>query len=1560
MSSLVRPHEPRNEHANDASSAAPPTYRSASSAWAVPSAGRAPAFESPVEGQAPSLAASHSGPSPAREAAALAVNDDAARTGLVKLANGVALPLGAVQSIRAGSHSASAYGLATAPPPESVANLEDLDRQCALKQLHSGHGLAGSSGPAAAPVLCSFPTADPDYDEGRVAEAANLAAKYGGMWLRGALAKQRNQAQTRLHPVFVGMVRHVDGSMDLVRAGDMQPLQAGSLLFTDGEAELLALHPQLPSNLYFFPANMYDYGTAERQYVTVHFAAPGRLYVLLPEDTAEPRWLREQFFKVREPLYGVKVRLSARWKMGFVTKVLANMMTHKSSADERVLVYKSKRLYRAGDVVHLGGLPTARFTDTMYVVCTALDGNGGLGGEDGAADAAKAAAAAATAQLVTGCDEWGVWLTRLLKSIRRNRVEDARALLDTDCWRQRAAQGDPLSWLPPEEVGLGESPLTSDLAAASSNVEMLALLVAHGRCQLSFRGVRLLVRRWEEVPAKDGGALELLLTYIRRCPRPLSTVACMLMALRWEVELRDRARTASSQELRVVLRRFQELQVVLLEGLADVARTGGPDGSSSMSLAWLSGVLDPPQSPPPVSLGDYSPLRIAFEDRDYGFMASAVAEAYTRQKWLGASYLSLTPRDGSRELTLLDPLVLHTVLHKLGLVDEGLLSYLAETVTRLWFLSWVVPAAFLSSPRGRWCMRLLAGLCFIVMYNELLLMDPEAQLSKTVTTGTALCLWLFGNVIEAMETVAAAYGGRLAKYIKANPQEFFFLLCESLMLSLCVGYLLVITETAQMQTDVFVRLTLVWCSLAVPVFLKFLYMLVPMFQRLGPLLNTVYNMMQELVAFALPFAVITTGFATSFYIVHHVVPGGESMAFVDVMLMYFSAFLGAFDLHQWDDLVNPELRIFGITLMVVYLIIAGILLANLLIAIISYKYRPDQVAAQSVFGLAEVVDRHQIQVDCAMLCSPFCLLQLPFRVLPRGSRPAILPYTFYRMGLPPLEGFRPAAPHMATVPTGRDAVPQLLFHLTLHPLMLAGAAVAFLAISPLLVLRFGLVGHRRMLDRLWSGSGGSGSGRAGSSNSDGVGGGGTTRKGSVSMGVGNGTMSSQGAVSVASGGGRSRRSGGGTGSGGLSGSFGSEDPSLGLQAAGAGDPWKDVGYFCTLRGLPRLASLVGRVVVAHVVGLAAVLAMALIFFTAGSLYLWAVSTLLALYNVLYEPLTRFGSVSRRAAFRYRRAIQQWRKQRTAVADSSGRAGHAGDDGGSEAGTGIESGNDAASDAGSTSTSARRRSTLTASQVAQRWSTLTKGAAQQRQRAVASGRYLTRQHVEQAVLRVFGIGWEAAAKAEGADDTASGGAGVRARSLVPGPAARFGAGADDVSSVHVHSSPHLNMKSLEEQEASRDLRALGRMSSLAANAAAGTAATVGAASARRGAAAGKRAVAAVLPAAAVEEGVAPGGSFRAAGNAGRMVSELAGASGPAAMNGDVHKLAEALCRPLQEQLQQIQAALSSRLDAQATELGQLQEAMGALREVMDASLHTRDDVEQRRRSVLARAYGDENY
>lgn len=56
---------------------------------------------------------------------------------------------------------------------------------------------------------------------------------------------------------------------------------------------------------------------------------------------------------------------------------------------------------------------------------------------------------------------------------------------------------------------------------------------------------------------------------------------------------------------------------------------------------------------------------------------------------------------------------------------------------------------------------------------------------------------------------------------------------------------------------------------------------------------------------------------------------------------------------------------YGQWLMVVYLVTAAVLLANLLIAIISYKYRPDEVQAQATFKLAEIVDQHQFQVGRA-------------------------------------------------------------------------------------------------------------------------------------------------------------------------------------------------------------------------------------------------------------------------------------------------------------------------------------------------------------------------------------------------------------------------------------------------------------------------------------------------------------------------------------------------------------------------------------------------------------------
>lgn len=159
-----------------------------------------------------------------------------------------------------------------------------------------------------------------------------------------------------------------------------------------------------------------------------------------------------------------------------------------------------------------------------------------------------------------------------------------------------------------------------------------------------------------------------LLGDLRRSPRPLGTLACLLTALRGEVEARDRDRTASTLELRAALRQLTELQTHLLEAVAESARSccASDSTSSSMNkvrilggvreageqggvrsaggqLAWLQGVLDPPQQGRGRAGGhaggrgkvlwEHSPLRVAFEDRDYSFMASAVMEGYTRQKW---------------------------------------------------------------------------------------------------------------------------------------------------------------------------------------------------------------------------------------------------------------------------------------------------------------------------------------------------------------------------------------------------------------------------------------------------------------------------------------------------------------------------------------------------------------------------------------------------------------------------------------------------------------------------------------------------------------------------------------------------------------------------------------------------------------------------------------------------------------------------------------------------------------------------------------------------------------
>ncbi|KAG2498817.1 hypothetical protein HYH03_003010 [Edaphochlamys debaryana] len=1443
----------------------------------------------------------------------------------------------------------------------------------------------GRSLPQAVPASRVFPDADPAYDETSVASAADLAAKYGLDWMRRALP---GRVRCGPHPLFAVTVRHVDGSMSLVRAGDMSPLKAGCQLYSGGEARLLGLHNQVPPGLHYHAASMQDFGTADPSFVTVHFASPGRLYVLLGEETVEPRWLRELFFKLREPVYGGRVRLPVRWRLGGLMSVIHAIASSQRprGQQQQMLVFKSKRVYRCGDMVRLGGLPTAHVTDGVYVVAAACESLNCEGG--------RVCAPLPSSNVA----DWAVWHSRMIKAIRRSRVDDVKSLLQADAWVHRPFRADPLSWLPPDEPG--PSPLTSDLAAATHNVELLALLVAECHCQLSMKGLRLMVRRWEEVTASCGGPVEVLIGVVRRCARPLSTVACVLTALRYEVDVRERARNRSTLELRAALRKFQDLQTALLDAVGDTARRGQPDAASSpgapapsMSLAWLQGVLDPRAATGPVALADHSPLRIAFEDRDYGFAASAVMEAYVREQWLGAALLAMTPRDGTREMTVLDPLVLHTAMARSGLVaPEGVVSVCVEGALRGWYLVCVVPAPFINSPRGRWCMQIMSGIAFILAYNIALGGDYKL-LSTRLTLAGILCIFLLGYLVETFEIIMVAYGGSVSRYFKRNPQELVFLLCDSLLLGLSVLHMLYISDLTNLSPMTYMRLLMIWSALAVIVYVKLLYTLIPLVQRLGPLLNTVTNMMSELFVFLLPFIVITCGFATALCVVFRgqAVDTGTN-TFPESFLMLFQAFLGSFDLTIWDGVI-PPMRIYGISVTVIYLVIAGILLANLLIAIISYKYRPEEVAAQSVFGLAEVVDRHQMQVDGALLCSPFCLLQIPVNLLPAGTRPAILPYTLLRMGIPPIEGFRPAAPHLNTVATGRAAVPQLLFHLTLHPLILLAVNVAYYALSPLCLLYFTLHGHNRIFDRVserlasapaapdvkglagvpvpserrrQKAAGAGSEAEGGEDGQEDHAADGETEPGGAPSGRGS---------SAAPSGGRSADS------------FGNDaPPAPGAEHTG-GDPWKDVIRHCTLQGLLLLLRAAVRMVVAFFCGIFLVYGMiGALLVTFGGIWIWCWCVLLSTYSVLYEPVARIGRALRSAS--------SHKHGRNAVAagpegphdmgpgDGAQRPGIGRWTGGAGAGGGVGG-------ARPRSAAGASRTKLTSMQVEQRWREVEREAATRRKAMCA--RYLSRAQVDDAIVRVFAL--DGLASALGGLGGAGGGV------LPPGVVEGItfdGAGQGGVLGAGRASRPSTAVSRLRARQATR------RASAAASEAAArlegpdavgfeagggvgrktvrhrdpGPGAEAGRASQPHSAAARNRAgLAAAREAASQslqplpEHGDASTGD-RAAADAGPTAAVPAGGDGAvgaalaaAGSAGQWQPLVAALAAPLADQVQQVTRAMNERMEAQEVELREARGELAELRDLLGLALgrlQEADGAAERRRIVLGAAYGNENY
>ncbi|KAG2487094.1 hypothetical protein HYH03_014207, partial [Edaphochlamys debaryana] len=244
--------------------------------------------------------------------------------------------------------------------------------------------------------------------------------------------------------------------------------------------------------------------------------------------------------------------------------------------------------------------------------------------------------------------------------------------------------------------------------------------------------------------------------------------------------------------------------------------------------------------------------------------------------------------------------------------------------------------------------------------------------------------------------------------------------------------------------------------LAVFVWVRAMGMAVPLYPSLGPLLNTVARMMEDLVAFLFPMIIILTGFTTMLFAVYQDQKIQELSTFGSTMLYLFGSMLGGFDFTIFDGL-SDVLFYYGVTAQVVFLVASAILLLNLLVAIITNRYQPEEVEAETQFKKAQIVNFYQTQVTHHLVCSPFCLVQAGLHILgmPRGSRDKISGSARRptKLGLLPLDGV--VLPDDSSGrPTGLGELPYLVFLLCVYPVMIIICVVLFVLYTPFGIWQF--------------------------------------------------------------------------------------------------------------------------------------------------------------------------------------------------------------------------------------------------------------------------------------------------------------------------------------------------------------------------------------------------------------------------------------------------------------------------------------------------------------------------
>ncbi|GIL42496.1 hypothetical protein Vafri_457, partial [Volvox africanus] len=536
---------------------------------------------------------------------------------------------------------------------------------------------------------------------------------------------------------------------------------------------------------------------------------------------------------------------------------------------------------------------------------------------------------------------------------------------------------------------------------------------------------------------------EFLVKYVLQRRNPLSATAAILRAIDDEMALYEENRRI----MRLASTRFHSFHLAILKRLNKYADVG--------NIRLVEHILQPADMPNTVN--EVSPLQVAFESRDLKFMTEPLIELYVKVQWLGGELLALTRHEDPRALGTTNPLLAYSVLKRMGFAGKGTMDSLAMAASRLWHLYTFTSTAFFESPRGRWAMHVLFELAFLGLY-QWQVMYPDWETGSLRALHLVFLTFIMGNLLDMAQLVHYRYGSlsRLRR-IMTDPWNALGLVVNGgLMVLTCLKLAQDFGAPGFPPYKSADMIHVCMATLAVFVWVRALGMAVPVYPSLGPLLNTVARMMEEVIAFLFPMLIVMTGFSTMMAAIYQDL-ASEYNSFPQAMLQLFSSMLGNFDFTAFDNLTTLQ-KLYGIIILVIFLVISAILLMNLLIAIITNRYRPQEVEAESQFKKAQVVSYYQTQVTRNLVCSPFCLSQLILQtvpLLPSGRRNKLsgTARSVAVLGLVPLDGVI-LPDDGSDRPTGAAEIPHLVYLLTLYPIMAFTCIVLFTLYTPFAVIHF--------------------------------------------------------------------------------------------------------------------------------------------------------------------------------------------------------------------------------------------------------------------------------------------------------------------------------------------------------------------------------------------------------------------------------------------------------------------------------------------------------------------------